>query len=857
MLLVMLGLVACGQDQQPEATTQAKSDVPAEVFVQLFEWRWDDVAAECENFLGPAGYAAVQISPPQEHVKGSEWWTRYQPVSYKIESRSGTRAEFADMVQRCKNAGVDIYADALTNHMSDVGNGTGVAGSTYTEYSYPVPYEFDDFHHCGRNGNESIKNYQDQWEVQNCKLGGLADLDTSKPEVQAKIAAYLNDLLSLGVTGFRLDAVKHIAHEEVAAILGHVDGSPVVLQEVPDRGNEPINAHDYLGTGSVIEVKYPAAMTAAFLDRDLSSLYELEKRDGFLPADQSVVFVDNHDLQRGHAGSERILRYKDGKRYDLAVGFMLAYPYGYPMVMSSYYFENSDQGPDNLDALNEDGSCNGAWVCEHRRHATANMVKFRRVTAGNGITNWQVVEDNILSFGRGDLGHVVINVGDEAIRTSVASDLPAGQYCDVISGGSSENGCSGASVDVDNNGRIEVSLEPLSIIAIHSETKLTSQVDTPNTHEIEVVVRVPENSPTVYLSGNIDALGPWDPDALAMSGEGRERRLTVNVPDGHDFEFKVTLGSWDREAVNTSGSWLPNFTLKANKDQRVEHEVVAFKMDPVVFMTDWQNSGVLGTLVYWQDVASEFLSETRHVEIWLPPGYEDDPDRRYKVIYMHDGQNLFDPRIANTGSDWGVDEAIMRGVEGGRFEAAIVVGSWSSAKRVPEYSPWHEAPQYARFLIEELMPRVNAEFRTLTEAQNTVAMGSSMGGLLSYYLVKEHADVFSACGCVSSHFPFSAAHATQYSGGNPAGMDATPYVLRDIEEGATITNGTRFFFDYGSKGLDASYGPPHAAIRDWLLEQNLVEGQDFLIREYEGADHNEASWRARVGDQLAWLLADE
>ena len=103
------------------------------------------------------------------------------------------------------------------------------------------------------------------------------------------------------------------------------------------------------------------------------------------------------------------------------------------------------------------------------------MVKFRSVTAASGITNWQVVGDNILSFGRGDLGHVVINVGDEAVQASVSSDLPAGRYCDVISGGSSENGCSGVSVEVGNNGEIEVSLEPLSMIAIHSEAKLTSQ----------------------------------------------------------------------------------------------------------------------------------------------------------------------------------------------------------------------------------------------------------------------------------------------------------------------------------------------------------------------------------------------
>jgi len=477
VFVVLLVLAACSQSEKPDDAGSAKKTVPAEVFVQLFEWRWNDVARECETVLGPHGYKGVQTSPAHEHVQGPQWWTRYQPVSYKIESRGGTREEFAAMVSRCKNAGVDIYADALTNHMSYVGSGVGVAGSAYSEYSYPVPYEFDDFHHCDRNGDGNIANYQDKWEVQNCMLGSLADLDTGQPEVRAKIAAYLNDLLQLGVAGFRLDAVKHIANDELVEILRLVDGNPVILQEVPDRGGEPIKAQDYLGNGSVIEVKYPAAMTAAFLNGDLESLQQIATRDGFLPADQSVVFVDNHDLQRGHGGSERILSYKDGSRYALATTFMLAYPYGYPMVMSSYYFDNSDQGPNEFASLDANGACNEAWVCEHRRHAVTQMVKFRRVTAGADVTHWQVGGAGVLSFGRGDKGHVVFNVSDAAVDTVVASAMPTGSYCDAISGMVSADGCSGKYVRVDDDGYIAVSLEPLSAVAIHIGGSVAPQAD--------------------------------------------------------------------------------------------------------------------------------------------------------------------------------------------------------------------------------------------------------------------------------------------------------------------------------------------------------------------------------------------
>jgi glycosidase/enterochelin esterase-like enzyme len=251
-------------------------------------------------------------------------------------------------------------------------------------------------------------------------------------------------------------------------------------------------------------------------------------------------------------------------------------------------------------------------------------------------------------------------------------------------------------------------------------------------------------------------------------------------------------------------------------------------LDPDTYIEDMDNSGIIGTLITWPEVDSAYLSRSRHVQVWLPPGYNDDPERRYRVIYMH----------------------------AGAFEPAIIVAAWSSPNRGVEYSPWHHAPYYAQFLIEELMPRVNAEFRTLTGAGNTFVMGSSMGGLLSYYLVKNHPDVFGACGCVSSHFALSEANFTSGSSNGAGRAGATPYIIRDIENGETVPNGVRFYFDYGTETLDASYESDHEPVREWLLQQGLIEGQDYQIRKYAGAAHSEAAWRARVGDQLEWLLRE-
>ncbi len=453
IITAAVALAACGAGETPAPVVAADSPV---AFAQMFEWGWNDIADECENVLGPAGYTAVQVSPPNEHITGPAWWTRYQPVSYQVESRGGTRAEFAAMVERCEAAGVGIYADAVINHMAGFPDGTGVAGSAFAEYDYPaVPWAYDDFHHCGSNDDDRIEDYGNLFEVQNCQLGTLDDLDTGKPAVQARIAAYLNDLLSLGVAGFRIDAAKHMHHDDLHAILALVDGSPFVYQEVIDRGGEAVSAGDYLRDGYVTEFKYAAMILDAFELGNLDALTGFWSGDGWLPGDQAIVFVDNHDIQRGHAFGDQVVNYKDGRRYDLAVAFMLAHPYGYPLLMSSYAFETDQDGPPEVSPLDAAG-CDAAWICEHRRAVQVRMIEFRRATAGAELVNWRIVGD-VVSFGRGETGHIAINTGTEPARVQLPTSLPPGQYFGLING---------ARVNVDDRGVAGLNLDPLSLVVI-------------------------------------------------------------------------------------------------------------------------------------------------------------------------------------------------------------------------------------------------------------------------------------------------------------------------------------------------------------------------------------------------------
>jgi alpha-amylase len=251
----------------------------------------------------------VQVSPPAEHLvaSGNPWWERYQPVSYRLDSRSGNRAEFANMVSRCNAAGVGIYADAVINHMAGVDSGTGIAGTTFTHYNYPGLYQADDFHHCGRNGNDDINSYMDRFEVQNCELVNLADLNTGSPKAQDKIAGYLNDLLSVGVAGFRIDAAKHIDTNELKTILGKLNNTksgakPFIYQEVIEGAGEPIKATEYVQNGKVTEFKYSALLSPVFRAGQITNLNRFGTTSVFLLSDKAIVFTDNHDNQRGSGG---------------------------------------------------------------------------------------------------------------------------------------------------------------------------------------------------------------------------------------------------------------------------------------------------------------------------------------------------------------------------------------------------------------------------------------------------------------------------------------------------------------------------------------------------------------------------
>lgn len=454
---LLLAVTGCTASPTPAAAPTASAaptagSAPSGVLVHLFEWPWASVGRECAEHLGPAGVAGVQISPPQEHVELADakfpWWQDYQPVSYKIQSRRGDRSAFAAMVRDCHSAGVKVYADAVLNHMTAQLSGTGSAGTKFTITGYPDYDGAADFHHCGH----SIADWSDRTEVTNCDLLGLADLATEKPSVRAKLTGYLDDLVSLGVDGFRIDAAKHIPAPDLAALLGAMKTKVPVYQEILD---DPMLSKAYLPNGAVLEPRYGPDLSRAMRPGgSLINLSDLGHPTGdmldYQPSGSAVVYVDSHDTQRGG----NTLTYKDGYLHTLATEFMLAYPYGRPLVMSSFAFESFDDGP----AAASDGRtlppvCGRTFVCEHRD--VLGLVRFRTATAGAPVSQWWS-EDDQLGFARKGRGYFALNRASSAVTKTVETDLAPGSYVDRLSG---------KPVTVDDAGRATITIPAQGALA--------------------------------------------------------------------------------------------------------------------------------------------------------------------------------------------------------------------------------------------------------------------------------------------------------------------------------------------------------------------------------------------------------
>ncbi|MFF2655311.1 alpha-amylase family protein [Streptomyces sp. NPDC058045] len=432
-------------------TAQAGPPGERTVTATLFEWKFSSVAQACTDSLGPAGYGYVEVSPASEHIAGDQWWTSYQPVSYRIAGRLGSEDDFRAMADTCHAAGVKVIADAVVNHMS-AGSGTGTGGTQYSKYDYPGTYQDHDFHGCRRD----IDDYGNRDNVQSCELVGLADLDTGSEAVRSTVAGYLSHLRELGADGLRIDAAKHMAADDLAAIKGRMSDPGYWVSEVISGGGEAVSPEEYTGLGDVDEFRFGTHLKSAFQGGGLAGLRSVA--DGKLASGNARTFVDNWDTERN--GST--LTHRDGADYTLANVFMLATDYGSPNVFSGYTWDDKDAGPPQGGAA----SCGDqGWTCFHADTAITGMVGFHNATAGTGVGDWWDNGSDAIAFGRGDKGFVALNGGGGELSRTFATSLPAGTYCNVAE--AAPHACEGHTVQVADDGSVTATVPSKGALALY------------------------------------------------------------------------------------------------------------------------------------------------------------------------------------------------------------------------------------------------------------------------------------------------------------------------------------------------------------------------------------------------------
>ncbi|WP_051503987.1 alpha/beta hydrolase [Sphingomonas jaspsi] len=282
-----------------------------------------------------------------------------------------------------------------------------------------------------------------------------------------------------------------------------------------------------------------------------------------------------------------------------------------------------------------------------------------------------------------------------------------------------------------------------------------------------------------------------------------------------------------------------------------------------------------GHVIAWQDMDGGAAGRMT-VWVWTPPGYGRVKGKRYPVLYMHDGQNLFDKDLTKFNQEWGIDEAIPRMVAQGDLRDWIVVGVQSPKSRYDTLFPTKlfqylpadfqqrvktldsgdpkgplAGDDYLRFLVRVVKPRVDRSFRTLPGRDDTAVMGSSMGGLMSFYAMAEYPEIFGQAACVSMHVAL----------GSPTDKDTdharvsvnAAEAFRKYLATSRIRPGiNRLYIDHGTGTLDGTYGPYSEKLVAVLKARGWT-GPSFSFRTFAGAEHNETAWAQRVDIPLAFL----
>jgi len=361
------------------------------------------------------------------------------------------------------------------------------------------------------------------------------------------------------------------------------------------------------------------------------------------------------------------------------------------------------------------------------------------------------------------------------------------------------------------------------------------------------IISIPENTPSdakIFIAGNFNNWNPGDPDYQLQLVDGKYQ-LDFELSDLLAVEFKFTRGSWNTVEKGIHEEEIANHRWD-NTDSESTFEFSIANWRDFCEDSPAKPHSLTGKIVYHENFYIPQLDRYRTIRIYLPAEY-DITLNRYSVLYMHDGQNLFDNATSFAG-EWKIDESLEKLTQQGEIKGLIVVGIDNHpTKRSNEYSPWDnkkynctgEGDEYVNFIVETLKPWVDEKYRTLPEKEHTGIAGSSLGGLISFYAGCKYPDTFSMLGIFSPAFWFAKTQMIKYLQNSP------------------LTKNCRVYIDVGTAEGDDPL-EQKAYLNDakefyQLLQNAGIPDSNLKLVIDKGAQHNEKAWARRFPDACLWL----
>jgi predicted alpha/beta superfamily hydrolase len=373
-----------------------------------------------------------------------------------------------------------------------------------------------------------------------------------------------------------------------------------------------------------------------------------------------------------------------------------------------------------------------------------------------------------------------------------------------------------------------------SVLTFLSFVFLSQEIQSQVTFKIvSMPVSTPQNA-TIYIAGSFNGWSPGDVAYALPLNAANQPEITLPTGTG-TIEFKFTRGSWETVEGTENGTFVPNRTFTFGNGQTVEINIAGWED-----MGGGSGNSTAAPNVYImsKDFAMPQLNRARRIWVYLPPDY-DTTTHSYPVLYMHDGQNLFDVKTSFSG-EWEVDESLNQMFSQG-YEVPIVVGiDNGGSSRIDEYTPWKnnqygggEGEKYIAFLVETLKPYIDSHYRTLTNTGSTGIMGSSLGGLISHYAMVTYPEVFSKIGIFSPSYWFSDT-VYSYTTDNFDALSIRAYLMAGDNEGEGTV--------------------PDMQEMATLLQNSGLTVSNLQLKVVAGGQHNEALWRQEFASAVKWLF---